>query len=867
MKNKIKLKRLSSLFIFLSAIVIALVISVVWGFFFTRTVSNDISIFNKHVHIKREIQLERSQIRNIVDMINSERERAYKQLKETLKERDYRAWYIAYNIYKKYHGILSDDQIKERILDALRYQVFDRGKGYYFITSLNGVEILSPEKKLIGKNLLKNKKYAKFIQQEIEIVRKFKEGFVYGKFLLKGRVNKRIAYVKEFKPFNWYIGCGRFITTFEKDTKKFILKEISYAFSSFSNPSVFIIKINQTQQCPVKMIFYSPKISLPKNQRCLTTIKTKITYPDGTPCIADCLSKLTKTGTLTTELIWPFHENKLKKRRIVYLYYYKPFNWVIGSCAPKNFEAVFPNFKNILKENINKYTKNLFILSLILSILLAAVIWSLVFIQIIHKPVSQDISKIVKFFKEYKEGSRIELKNMEIEEIENIARNVNELFEQLENKNREIEKLLNRFESLAENMPSCLSIFERNENGEFVLTFANHVLLSCPAMKKQQIEGKRIDEIFKNIQNIKETIEIAFNYNRTVELTTKCPYMNKTVRLTMYKLDDRSVVCIFRDITDTVDTFKQREKIRKTFETFLDKIKTGIIVLDKKAHIRYVNIFAKKLLGVEDKSSLKLEELNLSDGIKYKFLKIIHGKETCESCEINITTVDGKSRWFEVYTAPLSMDKEPLVIISFNDITQKHIKNKQLEYLSFHDSLTGLYNRRYFEEELKRLFNKRNYPLTLMLFDLNGLKIANDILGHEIGDKLILKIAEILSTTSRGNDVVARIGGDEFAILMPNTDEEGATVLAARIFEKIRENNKKEKLRISASWGFAVQHGEFDDPDDLFKEADKSMYINKYSTNRKNELKEIIKWALSLKREKIKVLKETEIDEEYFLNR
>ncbi len=497
---------------------------------------------------------------------------------------------------------------------------------------------------------------------------------------------------------------------------------------------------------------------------------------------------------------------------------------------------------------------------------MASILWVLTFIKTTYSPINKDISTIGNFFNEYKRGKRIDINEIKIKEFESIAIYINKLFDKLEERNKKINVLLKSFELLAENMPNCLGIFKPNENNELILKFANGAMKRCLNIKelKESTEIK-LNEIFNPLPNL--TIDAILNKNYTIEFSTKCLSPDKTVKVTLYRSDDKSIVCIGTDVTEVVNTFKEREKTLKTFETFLDKIRTGIIVLDKKAKLRYINTFGKELLGVKSDSTLKLEELNIPDSLKYKFLKIIHEKENCKSCEINIGTVDGKSKWFEVYPSFFRLDKESLIIISFNDITEEYIKNKQLEYLSFHDTLTGLYNRRYFEEELKRLFNKRNYPLTLMLFDLNGLKIANDILGHEIGDKIICKLAEILSSTSRGSDVVARIGGDEFAILMPNTDEKGATIFVNRVLEKIKEHNKKEKLRISASWGFAIQYGEFDDPDDLFKEADKNMYSNKYSTNRKNELKKIIEWALSLQREKIKTLQETEIDEEYFINR
>jgi diguanylate cyclase (GGDEF)-like protein len=100
------------------------------------------------------------------------------------------------------------------------------------------------------------------------------------------------------------------------------------------------------------------------------------------------------------------------------------------------------------------------------------------------------------------------------------------------------------------------------------------------------------------------------------------------------------------------------------------------------------------------------------------------------------------------------------------DITEQKNNEDALKYLSFHDQLTDLYNRRYFEEEMTRLDTERQLPLAVIVADLNGLELANDTYGHAVGDKLIIAAAETLKNTCRSEDVVARWGGDEFAILL-----------------------------------------------------------------------------------------------------
>ncbi|GAH95071.1 unnamed protein product, partial [marine sediment metagenome] len=103
------------------------------------------------------------------------------------------------------------------------------------------------------------------------------------------------------------------------------------------------------------------------------------------------------------------------------------------------------------------------------------------------------------------------------------------------------------------------------------------------------------------------------------------------------------------------------------------------------------------------------------------------------------------------------------------------------KHLSFHDSLTGLYNRAYFEEELERYNFPRYYPLSIVSIDINGLKVVNDTFGHNQGDRLLQHLASLLTSISRKGDILSRVGGDEFAILLPSTPSQAALDFCQRI--------------------------------------------------------------------------------------
>ncbi len=153
------------------------------------------------------------------------------------------------------------------------------------------------------------------------------------------------------------------------------------------------------------------------------------------------------------------------------------------------------------------------------------------------------------------------------------------------------------------------------------------------------------------------------------------------------------------------------------------------------------------------------------------------------------------------------------------------IKSKnELEYISFHDSLTGLYNRSYFN----KISNEQFYTLPVAVFicDIDGLKTVNDKLGHAEGDRLICKAADILEQNFRETDVIARIGGDEFVVIVSDCDVKMAEMLYNRINQAIIKSNENNDVQLGISIGYAVSDNQ-SNIESLIKKADKLMYKRK----------------------------------------
>lgn len=158
----------------------------------------------------------------------------------------------------------------------------------------------------------------------------------------------------------------------------------------------------------------------------------------------------------------------------------------------------------------------------------------------------------------------------------------------------------------------------------------------------------------------------------------------------------------------------------------------------------------------------------------------------------------------------------------------------RLKYLSLHDSLTGLYNRAYLEQEMNCLARNSNAPIGIIYCDVDGLKSINDTMGHAMGDNVLLAFAIILKETLRSSDIVARIGGDEFVALLPRSDERATANACARLRETLdRYNAGDPEVPLRISIGYAVGHGEQVNMSELLQQADRNMYRDKLQRRRK----------------------------------
>lgn len=275
---------------------------------------------------------------------------------------------------------------------------------------------------------------------------------------------------------------------------------------------------------------------------------------------------------------------------------------------------------------------------------------------------------------------------------------------------------------------------------------------------------------------------------------------------------------------------------RARYFDLYDLAPVGYCTISQKGLILEANLTAAELLNVSRNEMVNQPVsrfiLKEDQDIYYLHRKRLFQTTVPQVCELRMIRADGSFVWVRLdATAAQDENGSTVFRVTLSDISERRKADEKIRYLSFHDSLTGLYNRAYLEEEMKRLNTERQLPIGVIMVDLNGLKLINDTYGHAAGDRMLNAAAGVLRKSCRKEDIIARWGGDEFVILLPQIRAEDESAVCKRIKDQCSQAYV-ENVQLSMALGLSIMDSTEKNLETTLKEAEDYMYQQKFAQGR-----------------------------------
>lgn len=265
----------------------------------------------------------------------------------------------------------------------------------------------------------------------------------------------------------------------------------------------------------------------------------------------------------------------------------------------------------------------------------------------------------------------------------------------------------------------------------------------------------------------------------------------------------------------------------------LVELSPDAIAVHREGCLLFINPAGVRLLGASRPEELLGESLagflRSEDGTNTALIATDTGDTSVES---RLQRRDGTEIDVELAASRITYAEENAWQVVLRDITERKVMEAELRRLATTDQLTGIYNRPHFESMLNKAISEAGRygrHFALLMFDLDNFKDINDALGHDAGDRILCRVVDCLSPRLRESDIFARWGGEEFVILAPEIDDEGAAILAGKLLETLRESVATEATgAVTASFGVAV-YRENETREQLFKRLDEALYGAKHA--------------------------------------
>jgi diguanylate cyclase (GGDEF)-like protein/PAS domain S-box-containing protein len=393
--------------------------------------------------------------------------------------------------------------------------------------------------------------------------------------------------------------------------------------------------------------------------------------------------------------------------------------------------------------------------------------------------------------------------------------------------------------------------------GDGVIVDVNEGFTSHSGYTREEVIGKSVSELnlYENDRDrqfmINKLNKKGFCKNLELVFRPKSG-ISTTGLISSRTIDIDGVTHIVSNVTDISKQKKIEKELERSnnrYKSIFDNSPIGITITDSITG-KYLgfNFRYAEICGRKEKELLNTGwmEITHPDDIREDLNKMIllnEGKINGYNLDKRYLKKDSSTVWVNITVVPIQTETDnPCHLTMVMDITEKKEEEKRLRYLSYHDYLTGLYNRRYFEEHLSGVDSDRFLPLTVAMFDLNGLKLINDSFGHEVGDLHLQKLAKIVKDECTTGEIVARSGGDEFVIVMPNTNESDADIRINHLKSLILKE-KVGSIALSVSFGYDTKTRKEENIKEILKNAEDNKYrkkINESSSMRSQTIQIIM---------------------------
>ena len=304
------------------------------------------------------------------------------------------------------------------------------------------------------------------------------------------------------------------------------------------------------------------------------------------------------------------------------------------------------------------------------------------------------------------------------------------------------------------------------------------------------------------------------------------------------KVEDTVLLVTVKDITDKKLIEDSLRSSENRYRQLVELSPDGIVI-HRNGILKYINPAGAAILGADTEEEILGHNVldffpeEIHDAVRKRLNDLYVNKVSIPLTGVEMLRTDGTRIHVEYAAMPFEMDGTTAVQVVIRDVTEKKKQDEYIRYLALHDKLTGLPNRELLANRVSKAMARRGRDKlrnAVIYLDLDGFKPINDTLGHDAGDKALQEIAVRLKDSIRGSDTAARIGGDEFVILLEGVNGlDEISAVAERVLDAINEpvNICEHEFLVGASLGVSIYPDDSKDHSDLMCMADKAMYYVK----------------------------------------